>query len=389
MKVQTTPNPAQTRNLSQPQGPQEPKEPKNPYAAYDEVDTDKHRISYEAAYNLSRGLAYAVEGGARIGQTMQLGSALLGQQAGSLAGPVGLIGGTIDVARGASLAQQAAINRNRDGAVLGGLQIVQGLATWVSAGAAFAGAPVAVSQVAAVAAVGALAGRIGYQQVAKGHKKSDDKSPPGPKPEVSVKYDESKAKPKGDGRLLENTFALAKSVSEAASNMGGMAAGWNNLAGLWSGSSPTGLWQGLGIVGSTYSILQGAATVAHAAGNQHLDDTLAGTLGVIQGGASLAVSMGVGGHLLPGVAVGSWVLKQALPLLQLKKRLSSSDDDNGGMMERLKENIGYVFSGKPEGPGGIDDIKEIRSPEPPAKEDPTSDKQPKAEEPKSDKEGTP
>ena len=386
MKLQNLPNPSLPRALSTPPGdgqpPQAPQGDK--YAAFNEADADKHRITYEAAYNLSRGLAYTLEGGARIGQTMQLGSSLFGTTAGPLAGSVGLVGGTIDVARGASLAQQSAINRNRTGTILGGLQVAQGVATWVSAGAALAGGPVVVSQVAAVAALGALAGRLGVSANAKyqaSHQTT--KAPPNPIQPVSIPFDE-KAKPKGDGRVLENTFAIAKSISDAAGSLGGMAAGWNNVGGVFNGKAPTGVWQGLGIVGSTYTVLQNAAMVAHAAGNQHFEDTLTGTIGVIQGGASLAVSMGVGGRLLPGIAIGAFLLKSAVPMLQLKKKLTGDQDGNENQMwNRLKENIGHVFSGAPNNtpdvpPSAGDDKREIKAP--PKNEEAKKD-EPKSEEP--------
>ncbi len=347
MKLQSAPKPVTPKTLGQ---APKPNGPKNPYAAYEEAEkeVDKHRVTYETAFNLARGAAYVLEGGARIGQTYQLGSALLGAQAGTLASTVGIVGGTIDVARGASLAQQSAINRNRTGAVLGGLQVVQGLATWVSAGTAFAGGPPIVSAIAAGGAVAALAGRLAVGAHAKHQASKPTKAATHPIQPVSIKFDE-KAKPKGDGRLLENSFALAKAVSDAASNTGGMAAGWNNVSALFSGNAPTGIWQGLGLVGSTYTILQSASMVAHAAGNQHFNDTATGTLGLVQGAASLAVSMGVGGHLAPGIAVGAFIAKQVVPMLNLKKKLGASEEStNDGMFNRLKENLGYAFSGKPE-----------------------------------------
>lgn len=352
MKVQSPPTQMLPKPLNK--ASSEPEQPpaggsRDPYADYNEVDADKHRPSYEAAYNLSRGLAFGVEGGARIGQTMHLGSSLLGLNAGPLAGSVGLVGGTIDVARGASRAQQSAINRNPNGALAGGLQIAQGLATWASVGATVAGAPPIVAQVAAGAALGALAGRMGVDAYAS-RAASRPKETKGDRvrPQVSVEAD-TKAKPKERADMMVRSFALAQAVNGAASQFGGMAAGWNNLQGVWKGSAPEGIWQGLGIVGSTYSVLQGASQVARAASNQHLDDTLAGTLGIVQGAASMAVSMGVGGRLLPGIAVATWVAKQAIPLLQLKKRISSEEEsENDSMMNRLKENVKLAFSGAPE-----------------------------------------
>jgi hypothetical protein len=346
MKVQSPLTPTPLRTLKGPQGE------KNPNHTYDETDVDKNRVVYETAYNLSRGMSFAVEGGARAGQAMQLGGALLGLASSPLAGSFGLAGGAIDVARGASLAQQSAINRNRDGAILGTLQVAQGLSAWVSAGAVLAGAPAGVAQAAAVASVGLWLGREGFEKYAKGKAdKPQQEMDPGPKPEVSVVYDDTKAKPKGEGKLLVRTFGLAKSVNDAASQLGNMAAGWNNVAGAWTGDAPTGVWAGLGVVGSTYSLLQGAAQVARSAGNRNLDGTLQGTLGIVQGAASMAVSMGVGGHLMPAIAVGAWVAKQAVPLLQLKKRLGASDDggdDNDSFTQRLKENWTNAFSGGPE-----------------------------------------
>ena len=357
MKVNAPLTPSPLKTLKTPKGEKAP----NPNHTYDETDVDKNRVVYETAYNLSRGLSYAVEGGARAGQAMQLGSAVLGLASNPLAGSFGLAGGAIDVARGASLAQQSAINRNRDGAILGTLQVAQGLSSWVSAGAVLAGAPAGVAQAAAVASVGLWIGREGYERYAKGKAdKPQQELDPGPKPEVSVVYDETRAKPKGEGKLLVKTFGLAKSVNDAASSLGGMAAGWNNVSGVWSGSAPTGVWAGLGVVGSTYSLLQGAAQVARSAGNRNLDGTLQGTLGIVQGAASMAVSMGVGGHLMPAIAVGAWVAKQAVPLLQLKKRLGASDDggdDNDSFSKRLQENLTHAFSGAPE------DIKRQSAPE--------------------------
>lgn len=373
MKVQTLPSQMLPRTLSA-SNSEENKPPaasKDKFAGYVEEDADKHRATYEAAYNLSRGLAFGVEGGARIGQTMHLGSSLFGVAAGPLASSAGLVGGTIDVARGASKAQQSAINRNPAGALSGGLQMAQGVATWVSVGAAMTGAPGMVSQVAAVAALGALAGRVGVDAYAKNQAgKPKEATSSATRPEVSVEFD-PKAKPKEGGDLMVRSFAIAQAINGAASQFGGMASGWNNVSALWSGNAPTGIWQGLGIVGSTYSVLQGASQVARSAANQHLDDTLAGTVGVIQGAASMAVSMGVGGRLLPGIAVGAWVIKQAIPLLQLKKRLSSEEtSDESGMMSRLKENFKLAFSGAPE-----QEVRQIKEAPPSAEVKPEGEKE--------------
>lgn len=350
MKVQNQPGYLpRALNNQPPAGPEQPKPPndKDKYAAYNEADADKHRVSYETAYNLSRGVAYAFEGGARIGQTMALGSSLLGFTPGSLANGVGLVGGTIDVARGASGAMQSAMNREPRGAVLGGLQVAQGVATWVSVGASIAGAPGVVSQVAAGAALAALAGRVGYSAYTKVAPKPAKSDTPLDRPQVSVELD-PKAKPHGDGRLLENSFAMAKAINDAASNLGGMGAGWNNVRALATGNAPDGIWAPLGIVGSTYTILSSASQIARSASNQHLEDTLGGTLGLVQGGASMAISLGVGGRLLGGVAVGAFLVKSALPMLQLKKRLTGAEEEGSkGMFERLKENVGYAFSGQP------------------------------------------
>jgi hypothetical protein len=349
MKVQNQPGYLpRALNNQPPAGPEQPQPPnKDKYAAYNEADADKHRVSYETAYNLSRGVAYAVEGGARIGQTMALGSSLLGLTPGSLATGVGLVGGTIDVARGASGAMQSAMNREARGAVLGGLQVAQGVATWVSVGATIAGAPGVVSQVAAGAALAALAGRVGVSAYAKVAPKPTKSETPLDRPQVSVELD-PKAKPHGEGRLLENSFAMAKAINDAASNLGGMGAGWNNVRAVFTGNAPDGIWAPLGVVGSTYTILTSASQIARSASNQHLEDTLGGTIGLIQGGASMAVSLGVGGRLLGGVAVGAFLVKSALPMLQLKKRLSGAEEEGQkGMMDRFKENISYAFSGKP------------------------------------------
>lgn len=325
---------------------------KDPYAAFDESNVDKHRVSYELAYNLGRGVALATEGGARIGQAVSLGSSALGLATTPLAHGVGLVAGTIDVARGASIAQQGAINRNSSAAILGGLQVAQGVATWVAVGSAMAGAPALVSQVATGAVAAAWLSREGLELKNKHFPAAPPKAPTERQP-VSFQLDE-KAKPHGEGRTLEKSFALAKAISDGVSQAGGMAAGWNNVSALWSGSAPTGVWQGLGIVGGTYSILQGAAQMGHAAGNQHLEDTVTGALGVVQGAASLAVSLGAASHLAGGVALGAWALKAAVPMLQLKKRLGASQGDTS-MMDRVKENVGYALfpgSSQQKGPGG-------------------------------------
>lgn len=387
MKVQNQPTytPRTLNQAPNPGGPEQPQPQKDKYAAYNEEDANKHRVSYETAYNVTRGLAYALEGGARVGQTMALGSSLLGLQAGSLAGGVGLVGGTIDVARGASRAQQAAINRDTKGALAGGLQVATGLATYTSIGAALAGAPPVVSQVAAGAALLALAGKVAVEQSAKHGPKKEINRDELPKPEVSVKLDE-KAKPHGEGRTLEKTFAMAKAVNDAASNIGGMAAGWNNVHAVWSGTGPTGIWQPLGIVGSTYTVLQSAAMVAHAAGNQHLEDTVAGSIGLVQGGASLAISLGVGSRLLGGVAIGAFLLKSLLPMLQLKKRLSGNKEGEDGqqsMMDRVKENLTNAFNGEP----ADTEVREIRSPEKPGESKENQDDK-KSEEPKKPDDGS-
>jgi len=79
----------------------------------------------------------------------------------------------------------------------------------------------------------------------------------------------------------------------------------------------------------------------------------------------------VGGHLAGGIAVGAYVLKQAVPLLNLKKKLGASEGEgtSDGMMSRLKENIGYVFSGKPEVQDSKNLFKSVDKPKEATKDD--------------------
>ena len=88
---------------------------------------DKHKLGFEVAYTAASAVSLVGRGAARVGQVYALGAGLAGLPNWSLSGP--LAAGTIDVAVGASKGRQAAINRDRAGALQGNLQLAQGLAT--------------------------------------------------------------------------------------------------------------------------------------------------------------------------------------------------------------------------------------------------------------------
>ncbi len=329
---------------------------------------DKNRIGYEVAYNVGNAVGEVFKGGAKVGQFLQLSSSAIGAKPGAVAGSLGIIGGALDVAIGTSTAKQSAINRNTLGCALGGLQVAQGVATWVSVGATMANLPGVVGQAASIAALGAMAGRYAMMGVgafsAREHKdeKQSGNIPPGtskmslelrslndlaqmgsqsvgvtsfPKgmfgtlaaipetPQDIAEKEERESQPRG----FEKTFAAVNAVDSWAQRLGGVGAMMNNFDAIRN-QTPDGIWAPIGLVGGTYSLVQGVGMLKHSAVNRNLESTVTSAFDVVGGAATIASSLGAG-RVAGIAAAGAWVGKTAYTIWSQSRRLGASEEGQG------------------------------------------------------------
>ncbi|MGE0488961.1 MAG: hypothetical protein AB7S38_07070 [Vulcanimicrobiota bacterium] len=323
---------------------------------------DKDRIGYEVAYNLGKGVYGVVKGAAKTGQALHLTGLVMGLQTPGVAGALGLMGGTYDVLHGGSVAQQAAINRNLTGSILGSLQVLQGVATYASVLAPTFGAPAVVGQGAALVAAGAFAGRMGYEgfAAAKGAITGEPSATggsaqpgamgtmqaPGEMGSMAAVQrsdddDGTADEVNGDSRVYEQFFAANRSVSQFVQRIGGIGAFWNNFDAI-RGGTPGGIWGILGIVGSTTSVMQGMAELTRGASNQHRGDTVGGALHVIQGLGSVGASLGMG-RTAGFVAAGAWAARTAYMMYEQSKQLQGGDNEESMtdvIVDSVKNSLG-------------------------------------------------
>ena len=370
MRIQTV------NNFNQPAGPPKgdpPKDDKPEKDPFDQVDPSGNQTGFEVAYNLGRAVGGVVEGAAKATQFAHLVGSAVGFAPNGLGATGALVGGTYDVARGASIMQQSAFNRNKPGCVLGGLQVAQGVATWTSSLAPMFGAPQIVGQVASVAALGAFAGKQAYSAFVKvSTRKDDGKSHAQDQNTLSLlkstnqfgsgispvrvyaaikepmEEEGTEEAPKDKSKFFNKSLGMGQAVNQWAQNLGGIGRFWNNIDAI-RGRQPGGVWGPLGIIGSTYSIATGVAQVSRSAGNQHMTDTVGGVFDIVGGIASLGASLGIGGRLAGGVAVGAWVAKTGFTIYATSKRLRGGDDDDKGdsVQEQVLKNLKHVFTGEP------------------------------------------
>lgn len=323
-------------------------EPETVRDPFEEVSINRDHKKFATAYYTGQAVGKVLEGGGRAAQIGQVVGSVIGHDfgpMGSMLSMGAMAGGTFDVARGASIAQQSALNRNSQGCVLGGLQMAQGLASWGSAIASMCGAP-GVSRVASAAALAALAGRVGYNMHLKhsASRDGEDKHSVNSKQalDVSSKANEfgsginrlldisaegveagdvpvDKEKPAKDKEFLTKSLGAAQAVNKFASDLGNVGAFYNNFQAI-RGNGPDNIWGPIGAVGGTYQIAMGAATVRRAAVNHHGEDTFKGLLDMVGGAASVTASLGIGGRIAPGVAVGAFIGKNLYGFIAPKKR---------------------------------------------------------------------
>ncbi|MCA9790800.1 MAG: hypothetical protein KC910_03365 [Candidatus Eremiobacteraeota bacterium] len=306
-----------------------------------------------------------VKGAAKTGQALHLTGLVMGLQTPGVAGALGLMGGTYDVLHGGSVAQQAAINRNLTGSILGSLQVLQGVATYASVLAPTFGAPAVVGQGAALVAAGAFAGRMGYEGFAavkgavsgKASATGGGSGQPGAMGTMQANGELGSMaavqqsdvdgggtdEVNGDSRVFENLFAANRSVSEFVQRIGGIGAFWNNFDAI-RGGTPGGIWGILGIVGSTTSVMQGMAELTRGASNQHRGDTVGGALHVIQGLGSVGASLGMG-RTAGFVAAGAWAARTAYMMYEQSKQLQGGDNEDSMtdvIVDSVKTSLGLA-----------------------------------------------
>ena len=297
--------------------------------AFQASSPDKNRAGFETAYNAVTALETVTRSAARAGQLYTVVGALAGLPASGLAGVATLVAGTYDVAIGSSIGKQSAVNRSGAGALMGNLQVVQGLASLGSVVAPALGAPAVVGTVAAGLAVAALAGRMGVQAYGKmqaSKKAKEAEAPaasapaaPAPKPE-----DGSKPEQVGSSRKFEKAFAFSQANDSFFRGLGGMGAFWTNVDAL-RGTQPSGIFGMLGFVGGTYSVLSGVSTAKASAINRNLEGTVSGTLQTVQGVATLATGMGLG-RPAAVVAAGAWAARTAWSLYNQIKAVAGDKE---------------------------------------------------------------
>lgn len=289
---------------------------------------DKNRGAYEVAYNGVAVIDTLARTAGRAGQFYTVLGPLSGLPASGLAGVTALVGGTYDLAIGASVARQSAVNRNSKGAWTGNLQVLQGLATYAAVLAPSFGAPPAVGLAAAGVAAAAWAGRTGIGVASKiggmigGKEAKEPMAPIGPKP--GEKYEEPQQS--GNSRKYEKAFAFAQANDAFFRGLGGMGAFWTNIDGV-RGLQPGGIFGILGFVGGTYSLISGVSTARASAINHNKAGTIDGTLQTVQGVATLATAMGLG-RPAAAVAIGAWVARTAYMIYNQVKAISGDKEES-------------------------------------------------------------
>ncbi|MBI3925689.1 MAG: hypothetical protein HY319_09125 [Armatimonadetes bacterium] len=355
------------------QQPSQAEQPKLPQQDEFQANSpEKHRVGYEVAYNFGSAVDGLTRAVSKTGQYFQLSSLALGMEPAGLAGILGLMGGTYDIATGASLAKQSAVNRNMSGTVMGSLKALQGVATYAAVLAPMFGAPGVVGRAAAFVAIGALAGRLGMQGVGAakglfGKEESEQAAAPSApaggasssgflaqsldsfspieaqgvvKQTEAEKTEEDAAS--GDSRTFEKLFAANGAVDSFCRRLGGIGAFWNNIESLWGGQ-PGGVWGVLGIVGSTYSVAQGAAELRHSTVNRNKAGTIDGTLHLVQGLASVGTSLGMG-RAAGLVATGAFVGRYAYMIYNQAKEMNDDEETVGQV---VKDTVNNAFFGNP------------------------------------------
>ncbi len=344
--------------------PAQTQQPAQPPAGKSDVDEfqanspSRHERTFETIYNGVGTLGALTDIAAKTGQVLSLAGPLAGFQAGPLAGSAALVAGTFDIARGASAAKQAAVNRDGLGSLAGSLQVVQGLATYAAALAPAFGGPAVASAVAAGVAVAAWAGRKGVAayakaQAARAGEEKEASSPsssqaaapsnpsvPGSTPQPlalastpsgSTGLATADIQEADRSRKFEQSFAFVNSVDQFFRGIGGIASFWNVAGGVFSGSASGGLFgiPGLGFIGSGYTVATGVAMTKHSAINRNMDGTIDGALQTVGGLAAVATCLlgPAGMARIPAiVAAGAFVARTAYQIYSTSKRFGDGDD---------------------------------------------------------------
>lgn len=343
---------------------------------------NKNAGIYDATLTATSLAALAVKGGAKVGQFAFLGNQALGTPSFSHASSVALVGGTLDVAVGASKAMNSAVNRNLAATVSGSLQVLSGVSTFVAVGASAFGAPGIVGQAASFVAAGAFVGRLGVDAVAGlrarggndeeggGDAGGDQKTsvlsssfPTGSGTSLSAMGQQpfgtmaAVHEPMGEGdpddvdpdsRVYENLFAASRSINQFTSQISGLGAFWNNVDSI-RGNAPGKFWGPLGVVGGTYTLAGGLSSMKSGAANRHKSTVIQGALQTVQGVATIGASMGVGGRLTGIVAVGSAIGRYGVMMYDQSQMLGDGEEgeeESKGVLGQVAENIGTIFSAK-------------------------------------------
>lgn len=331
-------------------------QPKPEVDAFQANSPSRHERTFETIYNGVGALGVLTDIASKTGQALSIAGPLAGFQAGGLASAGALVAGTLDIARGASHAKQAAINRDSAGSLQGSIQVVQGLATYATALAPAFGAPPVVSAVCAGLAVAAFAAQKGVGAYgaakAKAAAKAAEKNPAisstpaqpqapaaptqplalasAPSGATGLATTEKAELDPDRNRHFEKSFAFVNSVDQFFRGIGGLASFWNVAGAVTSGTASGGLFgiPGLGFVGTAYSVATGVAMTKHSAMNRNMDGTVDGALQTIGGLAATAVCAG-GGRIPALVAAGCFVARTAYQIYSQSQKLKGDKDKDG------------------------------------------------------------
>lgn len=300
------------QNPAPPSGPSRPPE-KDEFQA---ASPDKHKQAYETAYNAASAVGVLTRTLGKAGQYFSLTMGAMGVPQLGLGGIFSLIGGTYDVAVGASQAKNAAANRDGIGALQGNLQVMQGLATYLALWGPVFGSTT-VGQVASIAALGAFAARLGVKGYgalkAAAARKAEEKAREAAAASPQQASPQPPAGPpggvdpegKGKDRKFEKAFAFSHAVDQFNRGLSGLGAFWTNVDSGIFGTRPGGIFGILGFAGGTYSLLAGVAKTRASAINRNKVGTVDGVLHTVQGLATIGAALGMG-RIAGLTAIGAW-----------------------------------------------------------------------------------
>jgi hypothetical protein len=305
---------------------------------------DKHKQAYETAYNAASAVGVFTRTLGKAGQYFSLTLGAMGVPQLGLGGIFSLIGGTYDVAVGASQAKNAAVNHDGIGALHGNLQVMQGLATYLALWGPVFGSTT-VGQVASIAALGAFAARMGVKgygalKAAAARKAEEKAAGAGTSlPQQASSQPPGGVDPEGKGknRKFEKAFAFSHAVDQFNRGLSGLGAFWTNVDSGIFGTQPGGIFGILGFAGGTYSLLEGVAKTRASAINRNKVGTVDGVLHTVQGLATIGAALGMG-RIAGLTAIGAWAGRTFYTIYHQLKQLDEGKES--AAPEDLSQKVG-------------------------------------------------